>query len=241
MKYSNKTIYKSLLFGALLSVTLIAGTGSAQASLVSYSGGLTGNSNDPYPNPLLPPLSFDGNISLNQFNSNLGTLNSATINLSSVFNYGTRFENKSPSSGSTVTKNLDHRLIISTLGQTMLDTGLVHYNLVRTVGLYDGSLDYAGTSGFTVSASNGATTNQLTLSGAALASYIGTGSLMLDVFSNASFTGSFTGGNGTFPNSQSFVTNTTVTYDYTPTPIPAAGWLLGSGLLGLAGLRRKQK
>jgi hypothetical protein len=29
--------------------------------------------------------------------------------------------------------------------------------------------------------------------------------------------------------------------DVTPTPIPAAAWLLGSGLLGLVGIRRKQK
>jgi hypothetical protein len=29
--------------------------------------------------------------------------------------------------------------------------------------------------------------------------------------------------------------------DVTPTPIPAAFWMLGSGLLGLAGVRRKQK
>jgi len=27
----------------------------------------------------------------------------------------------------------------------------------------------------------------------------------------------------------------------TPTPVPAAGWLLGSGLIGLAGIRRRQK
>jgi hypothetical protein len=29
--------------------------------------------------------------------------------------------------------------------------------------------------------------------------------------------------------------------DVTPTPVPAAAWLLGSGLLGLVGIRRKQK
>jgi hypothetical protein len=29
--------------------------------------------------------------------------------------------------------------------------------------------------------------------------------------------------------------------DVTPTPIPAAAWLLGSGLMGLAGLRRRKK
>jgi hypothetical protein len=31
----------------------------------------------------------------------------------------------------------------------------------------------------------------------------------------------------------------TVTYDVTPTPIPAAAWLLGSGLLSLVGIKRK--
>jgi hypothetical protein len=35
--------------------------------------------------------------------------------------------------------------------------------------------------------------------------------------------------------------NAIITYDYTPTPIPAAAWLLGSGLLGLVGMRRKKQ
>jgi hypothetical protein len=29
--------------------------------------------------------------------------------------------------------------------------------------------------------------------------------------------------------------------DVTPTPIPAAAWLLGSGLMGLAGIRRRKE
>ncbi len=33
----------------------------------------------------------------------------------------------------------------------------------------------------------------------------------------------------------------TLVQDTTPTPIPAAAWLFGSGLLGLVGLRRRQK
>lgn len=234
-------IIKNLLVAALFTTSLAAGTGNAHAALVSYSDGLTGQSADPFPDPLGLPLQLNGSISLIQFNSAMGTLNSVTIDLSSVFNYGTQFENTSPNSGSTVTKNLDQWLQIVALGQTMLDTGSVHYNLVKSVGVYDGAKDYAGASGFTVSDASGATNSHLTISGAALASYVGTGSLLLDVLSNASFSGGFTGGNGSFLNSQDFVTSATVTYDYTPTPIPAAAWLLGSGLMGLVGLRRKGK
>jgi len=237
------TLYKSLLFGALFTATLTAGAGAAHAALVSYSGTLTGSSSDPYPDPLLPPLSQDGSITLNQFNSSLGTLNSVTIDLSSAFTYGTKFENISPNSDSTVTKNIDHRLMINGTGQTILDTGLVHYNKNWNTAKYDGTVDYAGSSGFTVSDTNGLTTAHLTLSGASLAPYVGNGSLLLAVFSNASFSGGFSGGNGSFINNQSFATSATVTYDYTvtPTPIPAAAWLLGSGLMGLVGVRRKQK
>jgi hypothetical protein len=237
MKNSIRTIIKSLLAGALLSAIVVAGTGAAQAALISYSGGLTGNSTDPYPNPLQSPLSSDGSISLNLFNSSLGTLNSVTIDLSSLFTYGTRFENSSPNSASSVTKNISQRLMIGSL----LDTDLVNYNRIWNVAKADGTVDYSGTSGFTTIESAGQTNYHATLIGPALASYIGSGNLLYGVYSNATFSGGFTGGNGSFLNTQQFVTNATVTYDYTPTPIPAAFWLLGSGLLGLAGLRKRRQ
>ncbi len=45
--------------------------------------------------------------------------------------------------------------------------------------------------------------------------------------------------NGT--TTSSILDNTVTPASATPTPIPAAAWLLGSGLMGLAGIRRKQK
>ncbi|NVN90131.1 MAG: VPLPA-CTERM sorting domain-containing protein [Desulfuromonadales bacterium] len=226
---------KKMVLAACLAVTLVA-AGSANAALVSFNGGLTGSSYDPYPDPFLP-LEKDGSIALTKFNLSQGTLNSVTLDLSSVFDYVTKFENKSPNSGSTITKSLDQQL---TIGGNLLDTGKVNYTRNWTVQKFDNVIDYAGTSGFTVSESSGSTSVHLTLTGAAMASYIGTGNLLLDVYSHASFTGGFTGGNGDFRNTQNFVTSATVTYDYTPTPIPAAAWLLGSGLMGLAGIRRKK-
>jgi hypothetical protein len=220
---------KRILF---LLVTLVCiSYGQAYADLtLSYNGGLTGQSSDPYPNPLQTPLSYNGDISLNQFNSALGTLDSVTIKFSSIFNYGTKFSGNY--SQSTVTKIIDQWLQIVGLGQTLLDTGAQIYNKSWTVN--------PGTP-LSVNDTNGATNNQVIFTGPALASFLGTGNLLLGVYSNATFSGGFTGGNGTMNNSQSFATNATVTYDYTPTPIPAAVWLLGSGLMGLFGLRRKVK
>lgn len=210
--------------------------GGAQADIINYSGALNGSSFDPYPNPFLP-LRYDGSIALTKFNPDMGKLNSLTIGLSSVFTYQTRFENESPSAGSVVTKNLDQQLTIGTL----LDTGKVNYTRNWSVGAYDGTINYAGTSGFTVTENSGLTNVHLVFTGTDMATYVGTGNLLLDVFSHASFKGGFTGGNGSFLNSQTFATTANITYDYTPVPVPAAFWLLGSGLVGLVGLRRKMR
>jgi hypothetical protein len=233
-------IFKKLFFAALMAVTMVAGTGIAQADLLVYTGGLNGQSSDPYPNSF-PPLSYNGSIALTQFDPTLGTLNSITIDLSSVFNYGTQFENKSTSRGSTVTKNLTQQLTIGSL----LDTGLVAYNKSWTVGTYDGTIDYAGTSGFTVAESKGATNVSSTLTGVNMTPYIGTGSMLFDVYSNASFSGGFTGGNGSFINSQNFATTAKVTYDYTPAvvpePVSSALFIVGGILLGVRSFRKVKK
>jgi hypothetical protein len=226
------------IIAALLGTGLTCGL-AANAATVTYSGGLNGQSNDSYPGSNV--LSGNGNISLQQFNTSLGTLNSVTLDLSSVFNYRTRFENRSPNSGSTVDKDIDQRL---TIGGNLLDTGNQLYSLTRSVGTYDGAVDYAGTSGFDEAASNGLTSVQLVFTGPGMAQFVGPASLFLAVASYADFNGGFSGGNGTWINSQSFLATALVSYDYSPVtspvPLPAAVWLLlsGLGLIG-AGARRK--
>jgi hypothetical protein len=227
---------KSLLFSAILAASLPAGAITARAALVSYTGGLIGSSSDQSISPADALPAKDGSISLPLFNSAQGTLNSVTLDLSSAFTYVTRFENTSPVSGSSISKKLDQRLMIGSL----LDTGLVPYSLVRSVGAADGVTDFAGASGFSQYDTNGVTAVHLIFSGADMAPYIGTGSLLLDVFSYAHVTGGYVGSNSIVMNGQSFTTSATVSYDVTPTPVPAAVWLLGSGLLSIAGLRRKQ-
>jgi hypothetical protein len=227
---------KSLLFSAILTAGLTTGTVSAQAALVSYTGMLTGSSSDQNFSPADALPAKDGSISLPLFNSAQGIVNSVTLDLSSAFTYVTRFENTSPVSGSTISKSLDQRLTIGSL----LDTGRVPYTLVRSVAAADGVTDFAGASGFSQYDTNGVTAVHLTFSGADMAPYIGEGSLLLDVFSYTRVTGGYAGSNSIVMNGQSFTTSATITYDVTPTPIPAAVWLLGTGLLSIAGLRRKR-
>jgi len=54
--------------------------------------------------------------------------------------------------------------------------------------------------------------------------------------------GSLDGFDGVFGVTEYYATGATAgTLDPAPTPIPAAAWLLGSGLMGLLGLRKKEK
>jgi len=90
---------KYIVFLLFTGVVLVA-TVSAMAATVTYNGGLTGQSFDPFPDSIgSVPLHLDGSIALAQFDPGLGILNSVNIGFSSIFNYLTQFENKSPSSG----------------------------------------------------------------------------------------------------------------------------------------------
>jgi hypothetical protein len=83
---------------------------------------------------------------------------------------------------------------------------------------------------------------------AALVAFIGTGDLSFFLttinWDTLYFGGLQTGG---LPNpattgvSTNIIANVSATYEYTPVPAPAAIWLLGSGLIGLVGFRKKLK
>jgi hypothetical protein len=226
-----------MLIGAVVSALFAGDADAAYTNVISFSSSLSGSSYDSYPDPLTLPLHLDGSIALNQFNTAWGTLNSVTVDLSSAFRYGTIFENTSLKNGSVVSIQGDQRLMIGSL----LDTGSVQYSLIRKTAAYDGLVDFTGASGFTVTDSRGVTTVRRTYTGIDMAPYIGTGSLLLDVFSAANIFSGFSGGNGILNTDQSFITSATVTYDATPlaTPIPAAFVLFGSGLIGVAGMRKQ--
>jgi hypothetical protein len=230
-------IFKSLFFIAFLAVAMIVGTGVAQADLsTSYTGSFSGEPGSDLTTPL-------GSISLSQFNPSLGTLNSVTIALTSDFNYLTTLTNTQPSTGkpATGTFTIYQQLQINALGQTMLDTGTADPNNYPTGYTYKTTLSNIapGITGTDNATNVKPTSNTLTISGAALAAYIGSGNLGFNIYSTASEYESISGGNYRSSGTTKFDATATVTYNFTPVPIPAAVWLFGSGLLGIIGLRRK--
>ena len=213
------------LFGVIaLTVSL---TGTARADVISFSDSYAPGA----------ASSWSHVFSLSRFDSSLGSLNAVT------FNYGLGL------SGSFRLENLEARPV-TLLAQT--GANLVFYGPVsrsisayasasEAVGAFDGVADYGGVSGALigpVTANNSNSVGPL----AALADLIGVGRFTIDAQAFGSPTAR---GDGQL--AADIVTEITgwisVSYDYTPTvrglPEPATMALVGIGVLGMGGLRRR--
>lgn len=240
MNCTKTTVYKGLLLGTLLTATLIADTGVAQASLYSWSGSptVTGSRDISNPSPgqkitaawhaydsgyhyfridlASAPQSFD-------FTNPDGSPDFAGI-------YGIYIDSKNggltqssaankfyaphPGAGSVLEANYDY----------ILDS---HYQPFMTEAGW-GQSDFHAWDGTTlVMLANGMNAEQ---NGATLEWKVAANSLG----NPASF--SWTAAS---IDSGALVTTYSMTQPAVATPIPAAAWLFGSGLLGLVGIRRR--
>ena len=205
---------------ALLASGLLA-MSAAQAATVSFSaakGATTTNWTD--------------TLSLQQFNSALGTLTSVVFtyggNITSIFR-----EESLDAATATVTVNTAGNLVF---GLPISNTLNFANSATRVVTAFDGTIDFAGASGFgplSVVATNSGTSTFTS----GLASYIGAGIYGVGVAANAS---SFASGAGNLISqiNTNAAANIVVTYNFTPTAtqIPEPGSL---ALLGLGVMRRK--
>ncbi|MEH1966826.1 PEP-CTERM sorting domain-containing protein [Nostoc sp.] len=223
------------LFNTLAAATTLAGivatSGVANAASLSY----TSSSNYDFTDIIDAPLSVQ------QFNSSLGTLQGVTIEFTGDVLGNAGFENRSPTS-SQVTLNLTSDFSLQLNNQSLLGFN-PQYAYSYQVAKYDNITDYSGTSGKTVSnltATQSAT--QSFTNPQFLQSFIGNGNIdfLFSALANSVVTGS--------GNIRSYVdtyakASIKVTYDYDDVKsVPEPSATLGVGLIaGLCLLSQRKK
>jgi hypothetical protein len=224
MRTFKTPILKSLLFAALVTATLTAGTGVAHAAFITDTTTFSFNGNTtPY------------NLSLNSFNPALGTLTGISLTLVTNLTPQVQLLNLT-TSGQPFTNAQ------STATFTLNGPGSTAVTATASTGSIDGT---ASAGMYTISTFSGSTVNQtqiIDLSPAIWAQYQGAGPLSFQAAlgpytSSASFTpGTLAvGGNGLVNG------DVTIAYAYAPVPLPATFLLFGSGLAGLAAVRKRLK
>jgi hypothetical protein len=185
---------------------------------------------------------FDLTLSVDQFDSSLGTLTQVTVTVSGQLQGGGAFENfNSYAVDDTFHYTLDQALDVTWVPGTLLE---VDQNLDNTIPVnvpaFDGTIDFAGTSGYTESAyTQGDSQVYVFTLPADLATFVGTGTV--DFSAIGSGAASQWAPNGVIAVNFSLGEATVeVEYQYTPVPEPATILLAGLGLGALL-LRRRSK
>lgn len=223
-----------LLFA--VTVAFLFGTRTAEAISITYT---TGYGSDPY-GPLVQP---DWNIILQlpKFDSALGTLTGVTITNSGEILGSIGVENKNVTSTRSITAELT-ALLEATLPGGYLVTSNPTNTQDITLPKFDGVVDYAGTSGTTLSNLTAFDTVITFVNAADLALFTGGG--LLDVPVAATDASYATGGGNTasnFSNAAGLILSIQYDYNAAPVPEPSSFILLGAGLVGVAVLRRKKR
>ncbi|MBW4676893.1 MAG: choice-of-anchor E domain-containing protein [Desmonostoc geniculatum HA4340-LM1] len=223
------------LFKTLGAATTLAGivatSGVANAASLSY----TSSSNYEFTDIIDAPLSVQ------KFDSSLGTLQGVTIEFTGDLLGNAGFENRSPTA-SQVTVNLASQFSLQLNNQSLLALN-PQYTSSYQVAKYDNITDYSGTSGKTLSnltatqyATQSSTNTQF------LQSFIGNGNVdfLFSAIANSLVTGS--------GNMRSYIdtyakAGINVTYDYEEIKsVPEASTTLGIGLVaGLCLLSQRKK
>lgn len=226
MNITIRNIFKGLLFGALLTVTLGVGTGVAQASL-----------------SFLPGNTFSGTAPVGSVTASFTDVSPGVVQLVITSNLAAG-ENLDPGkalyfninpSKDSILGNLSFALTGDTMGFSQAAVVSTVADAFKADG--DGKYDilftfHSSTKAFTTGESQTylITTTSGTISASDFTNY-----LSLPAGGNGPFLAAIhvqnTSGGG------AWVAGTPVT----TTPIPAAAWLLGSGLVGLVGIRRKMR
>ena len=225
MRIFKKPILKNLLFAALVTAALTAGTGVAHATVMGYTA----------------TFSFDGSstpysLSLGSFNPALGTLTDISLTLVTNLTPEVQLTNLTNAAQSFTNAQ-------SSAPFTLTGPGNTTVTATASTGSIDGTAA-AGPSA--VSTFSGPTVQQTqTIDLASLISlYQDTGPLGFQA-ALGPFTSSASFASGTLGVGGEALVNGSVAIDYTynaaPVPTPSALLLLATGFLGLAGITRRVK
>ena len=153
--------------------------------------------------------------SIGQFDPALGQLQSVVITHNGSITSDIKVENTSPSSPSSISGTVGGSLELTGPGVDSL------LNMSQNAGsfnasAYDGTLDFGGTSGTDFSPKTASGTQTVTLTGADMAPYIGTGQVAFTENAHATSNASG-GGNLSVLLASSGMSTVTITYKYIPT------------------------
>jgi hypothetical protein len=217
--------------GLIITAMAVGMASAAHAATVSYNANW---------GPQSIPTASGPAASLPLFDPSLGVLTQVTITLNADTEAGSIiWDNESDivtdvtlGVGATVTATAPGALTLTAVPlQSNSTTGVAADN--------DGAADFAGADSFTVAGGSGSDSDTDSLTGVAVAPYIGVGNFNVNIGSVLATSVITSGGFGP----TSVVNGTTdgtveVTYEYTPIPEPASLGLLAAG--GLMMLRRRR-
>lgn len=181
-------------------------------------------------------------ISVQKFDSSLGTLKGVKIDFTGDMEGEAGFENRSATAADIFIK-LAGSLNLKFNGQTLFELAPERVTGPYAAAAYDGVTDYGGASGKTITGLEATKSASKTFTDSTfLQSFVGTGNLsfLFSAFATSNVTGS--------GNMRSFVdtfakANVKVTYDYDPAKsVPEPSGILGIGVIGgMAFLSQRKK
>ena len=200
-------------------VLVLAAAAAATLSVLAPAAPALADTLSPPPATLpATPTDWAQTVTLDQFDPALGDLISATFTFDSFVNSTLQAENLSTSSSCTATLGWEADVTVDTPNGG-LTVPLSQFES-ESLTVFDGTIDFGGTSGITTTGTVTGPTQTLTVTdSAALAPYIGTGTFSVDM--TASATTNVTGcGNIAQNISTSAGAELSVVYEYTPPPPP---------------------
>ena len=227
-----------------LCALLIAGLGGwnfASADIISIT---TSASYGPSDTPV--QTNWNSLLNIQQFDPNLGPLLAIQVNFESQVSGSTKIENYLNSSASTYTTSNQAAVTVKdTNNNVIYNSGSTTFNHTANLTSYDGSLDFAGTSGVSYTDKGALAGTQFVLfSGDPdFSMFVGPGTINLPAVAVGQSNWSATSGN-TVPIIKTFAfVEVDVTYTYLAVgsaPLPQAAWG-GIALLGLLAAVRIRK